>query len=500
MAEKAFRNSKAITEKVVKKFGGLPVTDSESADRLIAASSLVFVPRENILDVPRFTVEILSDLETHYLLSDLDIGGRKDPEMYGLLFDNSHIAPFLRIFALSMTDQLRDRDYHELMRCPLPRDKCIEGLASAVKDIYRGIAHDSGLRDEYHALNLFLAMHQDPKMLASVEKVLRQNDGEITSLYNALNSEFMLLIGKARKKGIDIPIEVVGDPHHSAFYGRKLKSIGSLVLKMKKYGLGSGQVNEVHDLMAFTVVVPELEHVYRFLEMVTKHFGKRAMVEIEDFNEKNMGNDRYKSLHLRLSPEPTMRKFSIGRDFMEQFELHIRTREQQFMYFNGGWAHGMMKSDGLRDIPEASGIRSAGVNLFPWRASSPKGESVETRILVRANVIITKTDSASSANFFVPKESLMADVVALAGVSYGHGLGSDFTIERGSAEIRLSDPVDFHQVSRVCDGVTVVFNGGQSHLASSTIRSLLKKVQTDEARNQLQQIWSGFNGNHRPKR
>lgn len=501
-ADKAFQYSRRITENIIRKFDGIDVVDPDSADRLIAASSLVFIPPDYLESMPRPTINTASDLEIHHLLTDMDVRGKVDTEFYDFLFNTSHVAAFLRIFALARYDQLRDKDYHDLLRCPMPKEDCIDNLTTAVRDIYRGLAHDSGLRDEYHALNLFLASHQDPKMLASVQKMLKQHASEITSVYNAMQSELTYIIGKARTRGMDISLENVGDPHSSDFYGRKLKSIGSLVLKMEKYGLDAGEVNQIHDLTAFTIVVPVLADVYEIKGMVEKHFGKTAILEVEDFNERNKGTDKYKSMHIRLSPVAVARrKYGLSLDFMRQFELHIRTKAQQFAYFNGGWAHGMMKSKRLGEMPEALNIRSIGLNLFPWKSEETRAGPVnDTRIFVRVNVLDMAKKTGSSVNFFVPHDAVVADIVALAGAGIGFGLGSGFRITKNNMEMCVNDPVDFHQVFRICDNVAVTFSGETSHLAPNTIRSLLEKVKTPQANSQLSALRNAFKPGQGPRK
>ncbi|MEA3273472.1 MAG: RelA/SpoT family protein [Patescibacteria group bacterium] len=217
--------------------------------------------------------------------------------------EDEHYLENLRRMFLAMGADIRtiivklvDRYHNMLTLDALSPDKQYQ-IAKETMEIYAPIANRLGIGEIKGALEDLAFQYMDPKKYNEVDKMTKEKYKERMILINKIIKEIKKILGKEKIKIIDI-------------HGRA-KHLYRLYQKLKKHNM---DIEEVYDLVAIRIIVPEIKDCYETLGIIHKHY-RPLIKRIKDFISLPKPNG-YRSLHTTV--------FTLQGDLIE---IQIRNQE-----------------------------------------------------------------------------------------------------------------------------------------------------------------------------
>jgi GTP diphosphokinase / guanosine-3',5'-bis(diphosphate) 3'-diphosphatase len=198
--------------------------------------------------------------------------------------EDEHYLENLRRMFLAMGADVRtviiklvDRYHNMLTLNPLSPDKQYQ-IAKETLEIYAPIANRLGIGEIKGALEDMAFRYVYPKTYKKVDKMTREKYKERTVFTNKVIKRIKKIL---KKEGIEI-LDIHG----------RAKHLYRLYLKLKKHNM---EIDEIYDLVAIRIVVPEVKDCYETLGIIHKYY-KPLIKRIKDYISLPKPNG-YRSLH-----------------------------------------------------------------------------------------------------------------------------------------------------------------------------------------------------------
>jgi GTP pyrophosphokinase len=280
-------------------------------------------------DVPEDTQKTLKDIrqefgpEISFIVSGITKLGkiklRGNKEEY-------YLENLRRMFLAMAADirtvliKLADRCHNMETLDALPPEKQYR-ISKETLEIYAPIANRLGIGEVKGFLEDSAFQYVYPKMYNEVDRLTKDKFKKRTVLVDKVIKDLKKILKKEKVKILDI-------------HGRA-KHLYRLYLKLKRHNMN---LDEIYDLVAVRLVVPEVKHCYETLGIIHKHY-RPLIKRIKDYISLPKPNG-YRSLHTTVfTPEG------------EIIEIQIRTPEMHQEAELGIAAHWLYsKKKNLRDI------------------------------------------------------------------------------------------------------------------------------------------------------
>ncbi len=198
--------------------------------------------------------------------------------------EDEHYLENLRRMFLAMGADIRtviiklvDRYHNMLTLNPLPSEKQYQ-IAKETLEIYAPIANRLGIGEVKGALEDMAFRYVYPKTYKKVDEMTREKYKERAAFTDGVIRRIKKIL---KKEGIEV-LDIHG----------RAKHLYRLYLKLKKHNM---DIEEIYDLVAIRIVVPEVKDCYETLGIIHKYY-KPLIKRIKDYISLPKPNG-YRSLH-----------------------------------------------------------------------------------------------------------------------------------------------------------------------------------------------------------
>ena len=254
------------------------------------------------------------------------------------------MAADLRIVVMRLASRLQSLRWHAAEKVPYPVE-----LARETMELYTPLANRLGIWQLKWEMEDLAFRFMEPETYRTIARQLEEKRVEREALIDAAVEQLQQVLAEAQ-----IPARVYGRPKH----------IYSIWNKMRIKRL---EFNQLHDLRALRVIVPDERSCYAVLALVHSMWTPLAD-EFDDYIARPKPNG-YRSLHTVVADKQ-------GRSF----EIQIRTEEMHHFAEYGMAAHWLYKEAGARggQAAAASGYDQKLAwmrQLLSWDGATPAGEA-----------------------------------------------------------------------------------------------------------------------------
>ncbi len=305
------------------------ISGRNDISKLILLSKYHETYKDEIL--PREILRELNPLYDKYLeLKSKDLEKNIDKKYYANLFKNNIPLLIFRTIALSKIPLNSDKEL--LVNCFGLSSKNFEeerkNLAERMLELYSPVSDIFGFKNVLESIKNTSVEALYPENYGKVNNFLLKKKKRLDYLKN--NFETFL------QDQIDSVKELI---HFSVFEdGSKvkgrIKSPGSIVLKMIDLDKPASKMFELHDLIAFTVLVENIEDARSFWGLLKYEFNSEMC---EDFISSPRSWTGYQALHVDVY-------------FGEvRVEVQVKTPQMYLRSEKGDWSHAVYKNKSMRE-------------------------------------------------------------------------------------------------------------------------------------------------------
>lgn len=296
------------------------------------------------------------------------------------------MAEDLRVVFIKLADRLHNMRTLDALSVDKQRN-----IAQETLEIYAPLAHRLGiweLKWQLEDLSFrYLESHKYNRIINLVNSKRAKRENIISRVVKTLNREF---------EQVGLRADVSGRPKH--FY--------SIFNKIERYAAQGKNFNDIHDLLAFRILVNTISDCYRALGVI--HGLWRPLPDEFDDYIANPKPNGYQSLHTTVIFQGTM-----------PLEIQIRTREMHYVTEYGVAAHWHYKEGAKRDIRFEDRIGWLR-QLIDWRRELSGAEefleSVKTDIFIDQVFVFTPKGEIKE----LPKDSTPLDFAYRVHTDLGH--------------------------------------------------------------------------------
>lgn len=292
--------------------------------------------------------------------------------------------------------------------------KQIKNVAGAMLYVYAPIADMLGQQKVLDALRNKSTSILYPQFYTDVCKIIKEikDDNELIEKLFFTQLEEDMLYSTISDNGAPITFSKFRD---GSIIKHRIKSAGSITLKLIKENKPASELFSLGDLVAFTVLTETIEGAFAFADYLCRKYDL-PKEKVDDFITYPRGETKYQSLHI---PVPIVIE-KDGTTIHREVEVQIRTPEMQVRCEEGDWAHALYKPNKL----EKEQLLKASLYAGSLRNVS-KDEIEQIGLSLRpTRIFVSITYEGGVMQVDLPKNSCIYDLVC-----------------------KVSDPLTVHEVA-----------------------------------------------------
>lgn len=292
----------------------------------------LFHETRNNEPVPRLIRRELGSLYHDYLdLKNNDFNPKAEGTYYSSLFEKNLPLLIFRTLDISKLPLNGDKDL--LVNWFNFNPKKIEeekrNLATVMYNVYHPIADILGFNSVLNDIKNLSVQTLYPDNYRKIDSNMRSNYEYLNNIKKSFTNELQTLININSNDVSFFPFE------EGSYVKGRIKSAGSIVLKMIEKDLPITKMLELHDLVAFTILVEDVNQARYFWNFIKDVYNHGEMFS-EDFITNPRGRTGYQALHVDV--------FHKG----VRVEIQIKTPEMYVRSEHGEWSHAIYKNEEMK--------------------------------------------------------------------------------------------------------------------------------------------------------
>lgn len=308
-------------------------SDKDKISKLLLLSKYHEIYREDT--IPKEILRKLGPLYDEYLeLKSKDLSPDIDAKFYLNLFENN--LPLIIFRTLDLANIPLKSDKELLVNCfnfnPRKFEEERRNLALKMLDLYSPISDIFGFKNILSSIKDTSVDVLYPDKYSKIKRYLDKNNSRLIQIKQDFENRMLNETIYPLNDLINFSTFEDG----SIFRGR-IKSPGSIVLKMINEDLPPSKILELHDLVAFTILTDTVENARSLWELIKHDFHIQDDSEFcEDFISSPRGRTGYQALHVDVFFEGV------------RVEVQIKTPEMYLASERGEWAHAIYKNPDMK--------------------------------------------------------------------------------------------------------------------------------------------------------
>jgi ppGpp synthetase/RelA/SpoT-type nucleotidyltranferase len=282
--------------------------------------------------IPREVMRELGSLYPYYNeVKSKDFEPDIDKDFYSDLFKTNLPLLIFRTIDLSKIPLRSDKDL--LVNCfgfnPKNFEEERKNLARKMLDLYSPVSDIFGFKNVLESIKNTSVEVLHPENYLQVKNILFRKNERLEEIKKSFENILLNTINEFKEI---IPFSVFEDG--SRLKGR-IKSPGSIVLKMIDKDLPTSKVLDLHDLVAFTVLVENQKDAIELWELLKSQFNTSLC---EDYISSPRTRTGYQALHVDIFYDEI------------RVEVQIKTPEMYLRSEKGDWSHAIYKNKSMKDV------------------------------------------------------------------------------------------------------------------------------------------------------
>ncbi len=266
-------------------------------------------------------------------------------------------------------------------------------LANIMYKFYYPISDLLGFETVFNEIKNTSVQTLYPENYKKIESNLRLNFEHLQGIKHSFEEEIRKLIEINSDDVIFCPFE-----NGSLVKGR-IKSAGSIVLKMNEKDLPITKMLELHDLVAFTVLVKDEVQARHFWEFIKDKYNHGDIFS-EDYISNPRVNTGYQALHVDVYHKNV------------RVEIQIKTPEMYVRSERGDWCHAIYKNDEMKP-----GLLKVAEFVSAMKSSTPFKSNAPFLNLRGARLIAYYVNEGVQKEIYLDKYSTVFDMIMQSKIS-----------------------------------------------------------------------------------
>lgn len=308
-------------------------SDKDKISKLLLLSKYHELYKNDV--IPKDILRKMGTLYDEYLeLKSKDLSPDLDVNFYSNLFENN--LPLIIFRTLDLANIPLSSEKELLVNCfgfnPRKFEEQRKNLAVKMLDLYSPISDILGFKNILSSIKDTGVEVLYPDNYKNIKRYIDNNNARLVEIKQNFESKLLQEIIYP----INDVIKFSTFEDGSIIKGR-VKSPGSVVLKMINYDLPPSKMLELHDLVAFTLLTDSEENARGLWDLIKHEYQIQDNTDFcEDFISSPRGRTGYQALHVDV--------------FFEGFriEIQIKTPEMYLASEKGKWSHAIYKNPDMK--------------------------------------------------------------------------------------------------------------------------------------------------------